>query len=55
MIAPSSEITARSAALPYAQAQVSIFTSSYGLVIKHLAVLPVMENGVVFKHLVKGR
>jgi hypothetical protein len=61
MIAPSNEITARSAAigstsrkpLPYAQAQMSIFTSSKGLVIKDLAVLPVMKNSVVFKHLVE--
>jgi hypothetical protein len=32
---------------------VSIFTSSKGLVIKDLAVLPVMKNSVVFKHLVE--
>jgi hypothetical protein len=33
----------------------SIFASSDGLVIKDLAVLPVMKNSVVFKHLVEGQ
>jgi hypothetical protein len=37
-------------ALPYTQAQVSILTSSNGLVVKDLAVVPVVKNRVVFKH-----